>query len=69
MASERKAYVLKVRTKRGRPWVRFDEQHLMEGNPDETQGELDAKWRDVHGPIGWLLRPSRSGSPLSFALM
>jgi len=32
----------------------------MEGNPDEAQGELDAKWRDVPGPIGWLLRPSRS---------
>jgi hypothetical protein len=55
MASERKTYVLKVRKKQGRLWVLFDEQHLMEGKPGETQGELVARWRDVHGPTGCLV--------------
>jgi hypothetical protein len=55
MESERKTYVLKVRKKRGRVWVLFDEQHMMEGNPGETQGELVARWRDVHGPTGCLV--------------
>jgi hypothetical protein len=46
MAFERLAYLRESMTKRGRLWVVCDEQHLMDGNPDETQGELNAKWRD-----------------------
>jgi hypothetical protein len=55
MASERKTYVLKVRKKQGRLWVLFDEQHLMEGNPGETQDELIARRKDIHGPTGCLV--------------